>query len=215
MTFDTAFIAGTIISIVLNGACCMYQMNKDEELRTQLRHDIQEEWQNISREQAEQCEAEDKEEVEDKEAVEEDGVVHEHQKKTEPPRDPPPSAAHYQKSQPHYKRNIFCRPKSVAAATYATAGRSQSMPIILDTTTSFTKTTVQQPQMIMKAPLHVHSVPSILQDDDDEEEEDDKENQREIFKDEYDEEEDNKPYEAIPCVESFKRDFFFSYVLAQ
>lgn len=44
MVMDTAFVAGTLASFLMNGACCVYQMNREDELRQELRQEIRREW---------------------------------------------------------------------------------------------------------------------------------------------------------------------------
>ena len=45
MVFDAAFLAGTAASLMMNGACCYYQSNREDELREDLREEIRREWQ--------------------------------------------------------------------------------------------------------------------------------------------------------------------------
>ncbi|CAB9504482.1 expressed unknown protein [Seminavis robusta] len=44
MVLDVAYVAGTIASFVMNGACCMYQTNREDFLREELRDEIRKEW---------------------------------------------------------------------------------------------------------------------------------------------------------------------------
>ena len=44
MVFDAAFLAGTAASLMMNGACCYYQANREDELRDDLRQEIRREW---------------------------------------------------------------------------------------------------------------------------------------------------------------------------
>ena len=44
MVFDAAFLAGTVASLMMNGACCYYQSNREDELREELRDEIRREW---------------------------------------------------------------------------------------------------------------------------------------------------------------------------
>ena len=44
MVFDAAFLAGTAASLMMNGACCYYQSNREDELREDLREEIRREW---------------------------------------------------------------------------------------------------------------------------------------------------------------------------
>jgi hypothetical protein len=44
MVLDAAFFAGTIVSFMMNGVCCMYQVNREDEFRESLRKEIQKEW---------------------------------------------------------------------------------------------------------------------------------------------------------------------------
>jgi len=42
--FDAAFLAGTVASLMMNGACCYYQSHREDELRDDLREEIRREW---------------------------------------------------------------------------------------------------------------------------------------------------------------------------
>jgi len=44
MVLDAAYVAGTIASFLMNGACCMYQVNREEGLKEELREEIKKEW---------------------------------------------------------------------------------------------------------------------------------------------------------------------------
>lgn len=46
MVVDAAFLAGTVASFMMNGACCMYQVSREDELREELREEIRREWYN-------------------------------------------------------------------------------------------------------------------------------------------------------------------------
>jgi hypothetical protein len=44
MVVDCAFLIGTATSFLLNGACCAYQLSREEELKVNLREELRKEW---------------------------------------------------------------------------------------------------------------------------------------------------------------------------
>jgi hypothetical protein len=53
MVVDIAFVAGTVASCLMNGACCMYQAGRVDDLREELRREWQQQGQREVRKQKE------------------------------------------------------------------------------------------------------------------------------------------------------------------
>jgi hypothetical protein len=65
MVVDVAFVAGTVASFLMNGACCMYQVGRVDDLRDELREELKREWrQQRQREVRKQKETEQEQEKE-------------------------------------------------------------------------------------------------------------------------------------------------------